>query len=61
MSTGITVETKTPAELLMNMLEKGSLVEGFKIALEEDFKPLLVERFAKPEFLPKISFTVEKR
>jgi len=56
----MSTKTKTPAELLMNMLEAESLTEGFKIALEEDFKPLLIERFAKPEFLPKISFTVEK-
>ena len=59
MNTEIKVEVKTPAELLMEMLETGVLVDGFKVALEEDFKPLLIERFAKADFLPKVSFTIE--
>ena len=51
--------TKTPAELLMEMLEAGTMTEGFKVVLEEDFKPLLIEKYAKSEFLPKVSFTIE--
>jgi len=62
MSTDVKVEVevvKTPAELLMEMLTVGVLAEGFNVALEDDFKPLLIEKYAKSEFLPKISFTIE--
>lgn len=55
----MTKTVKTPAELLMEMLAAGSITEGFKIPLEEDFKPLLIEKYAKSEFLPKVSFTIE--
>ena len=60
MSTEVKVEVeKTPAELLMELLTVGSLPEGFLVPLEEDFKPLLVQRFGKSEYFPKISFTAE--
>ena len=52
-------EMKTPAEKLMELLTVGSLPEGFLIPLEEDFKPLLVEKYAKTEYLPRVSFTIE--
>ena len=55
----VEVVVKTPAEILMELLTVGVLPEGFIVPLEEDFKPLLVNQFAKSEFLPKISFTVE--
>ena len=51
--------TKTPAEILMELLAAGSITEGFKVVLEEDFKPLLIEKYAKSEFLPRVSFTIE--
>ncbi len=52
-------EVKTPAEILVGLLEEGNLVEGFKVPLEDEFKAIFVGKYAKSEFLPKISFTVE--
>ena len=49
----------TPAELLQAALEATDTPEGFVVPLEEEFKPALVTRYAKEDFLPKISFTIE--
>ncbi len=54
-----TTPTPTPAEILVGLLEEGNLVEGFKVPLEDEFKAIFVGKYAKSEFLPKISFTVE--
>ncbi len=59
MPTKTTVKTTTPAEMLLALLEEGNLVEGFKVPLEDEFKAIFITKYAKEEFLPKISFTVE--
>ncbi len=55
----VTTVVKTPAEILLGLLEEGTKVEGFKVPLEDEFKAIFIAKFVKEEFLPKLSFTIE--
>jgi ATP-dependent phosphoenolpyruvate carboxykinase len=50
---------KTPEELLMELLQADEIGEGFRHPLLDEFKALLVTKYAKEKYLPRISFTIE--